>query len=374
MDTAPDAGVDGASEVSSTSDVGSSDDVPLHVQADGAPDDVPADTGGTSDVGTGNPPDGGADGKSDLSSDLSSDVTSDLSSDHAPEAGGGPDGASDAGNGLACAGATVTGSHVIFDFDTKNAEWVRALKWRDSTGTLTGNLNVSGGALGCSTPAEFFGQAFMAPEPDGNTPFPIGANTLASVTGCGTVDQTIVSQSPDCTNTAQVPTTTVYHFYSGTKADQVRVSRTIGFGASNGPLTGTGMRVYVPRVPRDSFTTILIPNGASTAVTTKSVYGCGVDCFTTKGASWNGQWFADVNPANGLAMIVLRDPSITTDAEMTINNDLDSASNLSSFVVLQPAGGWKAPLVETEYLCFADLTSWPQASRDAATLPAFCGP
>ena len=65
---------------------------------------------------------------------------------------------------------------------------------------------------------------------------------------------------------------------------------------------------------------------------------------------------------------------MTSAVDFTINNDGNSGSNLSSFVIVQPAGGWKAPLTEVEYLCFEDLTSWPQAERDAAQLPAGCGP
>jgi hypothetical protein len=65
---------------------------------------------------------------------------------------------------------------------------------------------------------------------------------------------------------------------------------------------------------------------------------------------------------------------MTAPVQFTVNNDASSGSNLSSFVLVQPSGGWKAPVTEIEYLCFADLTSWPQTMRDAATLPAGCGP
>jgi hypothetical protein len=104
------------------------------------------------------------------------------------------------------------------------------------------------------------------------------------------------------------------------------------------------------------------------------LFQCGGDCLTPIGATWNGHWLADVDPRTGLAMIVLRDPSMTSPVDFTVNNDTSSGSNPSSFVLLQPSGGWKAPVTEVEYLCFADLTSWPQAMRDAAALPAGCGP
>jgi hypothetical protein len=57
-----------------------------------------------------------------------------------------------------------------------------------------------------------------------------------------------------------------------------------------------------------------------------------------------------------------------------VNYDSYSSANIASFVVLQPQGGWKAPITEIEYVCFADFVSWPQAMRDLAQIPAWCGP
>jgi hypothetical protein len=152
----------------------------------------------------------------------------------------------------------------------------------------------------------------------------------------------------------------------------VRITRTIGFDATTPTYSGIGIRPYVPRPPVSMFTTVIYPNAAGTATTSTGT--CFSDCFTGVRATWNGQWFADIAPTSGLAMIVLRDPSMTSPAEFTVNNDSASGSNLSSFVLLQPTGGWKAPITEIEYLCFADLTSWPQAQRDSATLPTGCVP
>jgi hypothetical protein len=272
-----------------------------------------------------------------------------------------------------CAGIPIPGSHLAFVYDAVNAEWVRSVRWRDSTGTLTNyDLSASGGPPGCSAALEFFGQAYPAPE--GNTPVVVGSNTLATLTGCGTVDQTIVSQPKDCTQATQIPVTTAYHFYDGDKADQVRVTRTIGFDATSGTTTGVGMRVFVPRVQAVKYLQVLVPSGDGTSVTTKNIVDCADDCLTATGTSWNGKWFADIDPASGYAIIVMRDPSLTSAVSMTVNNDGFSASNLSSFVVMQPTGGWTGPITEIEYLCFADLTTWPQASRNAGTPPASCGP
>jgi hypothetical protein len=98
------------------------------------------------------------------------------------------------------------------------------------------------------------------------------------------------------------------------------------------------------------------------------------DCLIRVGASASRRWFADVDPANGYAMIVRRNPSMHSPVDGAINHDSNSGSNLSSFVPLQPANGWNKPVTEVEYLCFEELKSWPQTKRDHAKLPAGCGP
>jgi hypothetical protein len=262
-------------------------------------------------------------------------------------------------------------SHVQLELDTVNAEWVKSVRWLDSTGTLTANLAHFGGGPSCSGPTEQWGQLYGAPE--GNPPSLVGGNTLATLTRCG-ADLRITSAAMTCDTPpiAQVPVTTTYHLYGGAQASQLRVTRTIGFSAATPKYPGVGVRPYVPRPPIAQFTSVIYPNAAGTAVTTTAT--CGGDCFLAPGTTWSGRWFADIAPTSGLAMIVLRDPAMTAPAQLTVNNDNSSASNLSSFVLVQPAAGWQAPITEVEYLCFADLTSWPQAQRDAATLPAGCGP
>ena len=269
-----------------------------------------------------------------------------------------------------CSAAAVD-SRIVLQLDPRNPEWVKGLTWVDSNGATTPNLASYGSATSCSGPNEQFGQLYGAPE--GNPPYLVGGNTLATRAVCGT-DLTITASPQTCDTppVAQVPVTTTYHFYGGAQASQVRVTRTVGFDGTTPIYGGVGIRPYVPRLPISMFTTVIFPNAASTAV--NSTGTCGGDCFTAVGATWSGRWFADLAPGSGLAMIVLRDPAMTTPVELTVNNDSNSASNLSSFVLLQPTGGWKAPITEIEYLCFADLTSWPQAQRDAATLPAGCGP
>lgn len=279
-----------------------------------------------------------------------------------------------AGGEAGAAGAScgvMPASRISIAFDAANAERVTSLTWLDNSNVATANLAASGGGPTCGDPTEFFAESYGAPE--GTYPIPVVAGSRSTSQTCGP-DITITSSAVDCTTTAQTPVTTEYHFYGGAKSSQVRVTRTLGFGTNTIVYNGTtGVRVWVPRVPLGTFPNVIYPNAAETAVTSAAAGGCGADCPVAVGASWSGRWFADV-ATNGFAMIVRRDATLTAPVELTINNDASSGSNLTSFVVLQPQNGWKAPVTEVEYLCFADLTSWPQTDRDAARLPAFCGP
>lgn len=266
----------------------------------------------------------------------------------------------------------TAGSRITLGFDANNAEWVNNLKWLDSTNTLTANLSASGGSGLCSEPTEFFGQAYGAPE--GTTPLIVYAGSRATSTSCG-LDVTLVSTPNNCGGTAQLQWQTEYHFYGGAKADQLRVTRTFPFDETTPKFSGS-LRPWQPRVKLTSFAQTIYPKGDGSGITTTNLNSCPGDCITPTGVlanQWTGEWFADIT-ASGLALIVRRDPSMASPVSLTVNYDSFSNSNLSSFVLVQPADGWKAPITEVEYLCMADLTTWPQAQRDAAQLPAFCGP
>jgi hypothetical protein len=270
---------------------------------------------------------------------------------------------------VACAPFT-SGSRITIAFDTTNAERVTNLQWLDNNAMLTANVAASGGPLVCGDPQEFFGASYGAAE--GSTPYPVIAGSRSSGLLCGP-DVSITSAPTNCNDQPQIPTTTQYHFYDGAQANQMRVTRTLGFDANSPQYSGIGVRVWESRVPLSVLPNVIYPDANGTAITTVNANTCGGDCFTAVGATWNGKWFAKTG-ASGLAMIVVRDPSVTSAVDLTVNYDSYSSANIASFVVLQPQGGWKAPITEIEYVCFADLTSWPQAERDAAVLPADCGP
>jgi hypothetical protein len=282
-------------------------------------------------------------------------------------------GAEDGSVGAPACDAGTGSSRIMLQFDTNDADRVTSVVWIDSSSTMTGNLVAENSGSGCGGPTEFFGQAYGSPE---FTTFAAGfsAGHRASLVQCGLDTTVTAAPTADCGNASQLPMTTAYRLFSDARASEVRISRTFGMDTNTPVGTGTGLRPYVPRLHADTFTTVIYPNQAGTAVASVSDAPCSTDCITSIGASWNGRWFADIAPSNGYAMIVLREPSMTSPVNLAVNNDAGSGSNLSSFVLIQPTGGWKAPVTEVEYLCFEDLNSWPQAQRDAAQLPAGCGP
>jgi hypothetical protein len=266
-------------------------------------------------------------------------------------------------------------SHVHLTFDSNDPEYVSGVTWTDSTDASTANWSAAGGTGTCGDEQEFFGEAYGAPE--GTTPLPVVSGHRATLqAACDGV--TIVSGSVDCTDAGQLPVTTSYTLYGGAKINEVKITRSFGFGGDGGIYSGTGLRPYVARVPLAVFDSVIYPNQAGSAVTKIPATNCPGDCLMPAGADsgpdWGGTWFADIASTSGYAVVMVRDPSSTAPVDLTVNYDSFSSSNLASFVLLQPAAGWQGPISETEYLCFEDLTTWPQSQRDAAVLPAGCGP
>jgi hypothetical protein len=266
---------------------------------------------------------------------------------------------------------TVGSKKLSITFQAADPEHVVDVEWKNHKGVSSGNLVADGGPVSCSDPSEFWGQAYGAPE--GTTPNVVFTNHVATIAPHGPSKATITGATTDCASAAATPVTTHYSTVKGAP-NEIEITRRIGFSATSGMFTGVGVRPYVPRLADSAFTDVLLPNGSSTATTDTPIGTCPFDCFTAVGDSWNGQWLADVDPTNGDAMIIRRDPSMTTPVEATVNYDGYSASNLSSFVLVQPKKGWKHAISETEYLCFVDLTTWPQTARSSATLPSGCSP
>jgi hypothetical protein len=121
------------------------------------------------------------------------------------------------------------------------------------------------------------------------------------------------------------------------------------------------------RLPISPYHYTLVPDMWGN-VQTYDANNCASPCTVT---DWNGTWLAD-DDGNGNGMAIVRASSSTAPAFVAIDSDGFSSSNLSSVVLAQPADGWTKPVVETEYLCFYDPTSWPASAQAAGQLPAGC--
>jgi hypothetical protein len=274
------------------------------------------------------------------------------------------------------ANPSISGKKLSFTFDSADTEHVVDLEWKNSANVSSGNLVAEGGPETCTDPSEFFGESYGAPE--GTGPFTVWPGHLSTAT-LTKRKATMVGSTTDCEGGPLIPVKTTYQLFTGAAANKVKITRQLGFSKTSGVFgAGTagyvGVRPYVVRVSDSTFTDVIYPNGAGTAVTDEAAASCPFDCFTPVGTTWNGKWFADIDPTNGDAIIELRDPSMTAPVQLTVNYDGYSASLLASFVLVQPTKGWKHSVSETEDLCFADLTSWPQSARDAGQLPTNCTP
>jgi hypothetical protein len=280
-------------------------------------------------------------------------------------------------------GIVLTGGTLKLDFadpaiggNATTLDRLDSLTWSGGSGAIAGqNLVSNSVASSCNgDPAEFFGQSYG--EPEGTDPLIIWEGSTAILSNQTTTSMTSTTTglvTCSCGNSApgNTPTTTTYNVFSAgdPNVNEVRISRTIEFSSATPIYNGThGVRGYVARLPIGTYSTVLYPNAAGTAINTASAAACPGDC---EESDWNGQWFADDN-GSGTGMVVFRDSSSTSPVLLAVNYDQASSSNLTSIVLIQPGAGWKAPVTETEWLCFYDPTTWTSAQRLAGTLPTGC--
>jgi len=253
-------------------------------------------------------------------------------------------------------------------FTDSTGDRLDSLVWIDSDGNPTGNLAKHGGPSVCGDPLEFFGQAYG--EPEGALPGVIGAGSTCQQTRCPT-SGTSKTSGMTCVGPADAPATTKYTVSnSPSKENMVLIKRKFMFNRATPIFNGHGLRPYVPRLDQSVFHTVIWPNAANTTLLSADSGSCPGDCEVT---DWNQRWFADDSAGgNGSGMLVIRTRNSKSTALLTINNDSFSGSNLSSVMLIQPNGGWRKPVTETEALCFYDTTTWPVADRAALKLPASC--
>jgi hypothetical protein len=253
-------------------------------------------------------------------------------------------------------------------YSAPDADRVDAITWIDSNGNPRSNYVANGGPLHCGDPQEFFGESYG--EPEGTLPYMSLAGIVDNWSGTTALKgRAATSLAGFCDYQPSAKMKTTYKlFTSAGETNEMEVTRNFLFTASTPVFNANGVRAYVVRVPLGAYPTVLVPNAAGTAINSFNAGNCGGDCEVT---DWNQRWFADDDGA-GNGVMVIRSQSSTASALLAINNDADSASNLTSVVLLQPAGGWKAKVSESEFVCFYDTTSWPASARSAGKMPKGC--
>ncbi len=221
----------------------------------------------------------------------------------------------------------------------------------------------------CNDPDEFFGEAEGEPD-EGAAPLMVTAGEVSSWTGVSALAGKTATSGKDCNgNPLSGKTKTTYKLFSAKKkVNEMEVSRRFMFNSKTQDFGNTGLRAYMARLPLSPYHYTLVPD-SSGLVTTYDSNDCGGPCEIT---DWDGKWLAD-DDGNGNGMAIIRSSLSTASAIVVIDSDGFSNSNVSSVVLEQPAGGWKAPVTEVEYVCFYDSTSWTTQEQNAGQLPAGCG-
>ena len=270
---------------------------------------------------------------------------------------------------------TVTTTKFAIQFGNKTTnppndpERIDSLTWKNSHGVVSGNLATRGGSS-CGDSSEYWGESYASTE--GQAPGLVVGGSAGTFTSPAAGQVTIKTNTSTTCGT-HIPVTTTYAFFGpGPHANEIKIVRKIPFGTH--PFVNPsqeGLRVYVPRMPIGTYGQVLYPDSSHRLVASPVCDNC-----TPLGSSaWGGRWFADNGAANS-GLLVLRASTDQPGAELEIDEDLASGSNNTAIDLPQPAGGWKASITETEYLCFYDTTTWPLSHRQvgkAVTLPAGCG-
>jgi hypothetical protein len=254
----------------------------------------------------------------------------------------------------------LSAGNFVVEWSLTNPEEVNYLSWKGSA-----NLASSCTPPDCPDDFEFFGNSWVSENENTSEFF------FASLVGGGTTgdwSQTgaqvdIDSVCEGCWNSADTPVHTTYLFFDGVaKADLIQITRTFEFGENSFDHT---IRPFIPRLyPSDGFIQVIHPDATGAALITEGT--CDFGCVAE---SWDGSWFAVHNPATGSGMIVLRQLS-SYSAAVWLDDDDASFTNSSSYLLLQPEGGFTGSVTEIEYLCFYDSSTW----TPSLDLPLGCQP
>jgi hypothetical protein len=271
----------------------------------------------------------------------------------------------------------LASSRITLSFDslpgaaTTDGNRIDAASWVNSAGTLVTGLAAtegSGSNGNCNDPYEYFGEAEGYPD-EAQAPLMVTSGERASWTATGAEAATTKTSSKTCAGVVTSGNTTTAYTLSDSAdlVNAVQVVRTFKFAKHLGMLGNNGLRAYMARLPISPYHYTLVPDTAGN-VQTYDANNCASPCTVT---DWNGSWLAD-DDGTGNGMAIVRASSSTAPAFVGVDSDGYSNSNVSSVVLAQPANGWTKTVVETEYLCFYDPTSWPSSAQAAGQLPAGC--
>jgi hypothetical protein len=262
-----------------------------------------------------------------------------------------------------------------FGFQTANLDRLDEVVWTGGSGELatTNFVSYPGTNPGNADPEDSFGESLGVPlSPTGrdDAPFVID-NPYASVASHQTATTlTTTTTGKDfqggATNAPVASTDYTVYPAGDPNQNEFRVSRTINFTSTTPVYPSPGVRFYMPSVASNFFIVLYPSVGGSIKSVDSSQ--CILVCAVT---DWTGQWFADDQDGDG-GMLVVRDASSVAPAELVIAFQEESGINLTSIALLQPSNGFKAPVTETEWVCFYDPSTWSFAEQQAGNLPQGC--
>ena len=288
---------------------------------------------------------------------------------------------------------TVTTSNFFVAWSTSNdTEAITTIDWMGGP-----NLTSTQGIGTCfpSFPGsvEYFGNSGAPPDPwagglvlvGGGTTTPQGTTAWSGqILSSGTAQVTINSSSTGCPpSSAGINVETTYSFSNpdDRSTNSFGVQRAFDFTTTT---FAHDFRPYMSRLSlTDAFTEVLYPTTSGT-LATLNVYDCGLGCTgpivvpdaTLLNPPWDATqgWFAIHNPDTLQGVVVKRNPSADPQgnpivAQLWVDNDGGSNTNVSSFLLMSPTGGFTGgPVTEVETLCLYDSSIW----TPSLTPPAPC--
>ena len=273
----------------------------------------------------------------------------------------------------AMAGNILTNGKLTVGFATGrainklNGNRVDSITWINSAGVSTGNLAVASSgrrSTTCTDPTEFFGQSIGGPS-DTTPPYLV---TSGDVDGFIQMSDTlggVAKVSNLCGHSSALANSGYQVFTQAGAINELQVTRQFAFSSTT-PVFASNLRAYIPRLSSQIYATDLIPDTHG-VVQSYAISACTSGCAVP----WNNSWIAEDNGA-GSGMVIIRSSFSHAQAIAVVDFDPESKSNASNVTLVQPVGGFKAPVIENEYLCFYDPQTWTAASRNAGQLPTGC--